>query len=263
LSAKKLFSSEQSIVDQISTAQQAVRNAPADGAARTYLFQLHAITGNWEKAVTQLQAAAQFDAKAIPMAQLYREAIRCELMRAEVFAGTRTPGVLGNPEPWIGYLAEALALVAREKYSQAASLRNNALDLADACAGRIGDTSFEWLADADSRLGPVCEAFLNGQYYWIPFSHVASLKFEAPVDLRDLVWTPGTLTLRNGGQHPVLVPTRYPSSERESDEFALSKKTSWLERSDETWLGLGQRMFAADTGEFAQLDTREITFDVQ
>jgi type VI secretion system protein ImpE len=238
-----------------------VRNAPTDGAMRTYLFQLYAVTGAWEKAVAQLQAAAQFDAKAIPMAQLYREAIRCEMLRAEVFEGKKRPGVLGNPEPWVSYLCEALALVAQEKYAEAAELRDNAFDLAPASAGRIGETDFAWCADADSRLGPVCEAFVNGQYYWIPFNHIATLQLEVPSDLRDLVWTPAIIILRNGGQHPALIPTRYPNSQNEADEYALAKKTSWVEQPGDTWIGLGQRMFATDVGEFPQLDTREIAFD--
>ncbi|MGL4231654.1 MAG: type VI secretion system accessory protein TagJ [Casimicrobium sp.] len=263
MSIKKLYSFDQSIAQQLAEAQQSVRNAPTDGPLRTFLFQLYAVSGAWEKAVAQLQAAAQFDATAIPMAQLYREAIRCEMIRADVFAGKKTPGVLGSPEPWVGYLSEALSFVAQEKFAEATTLRDKAFDLAPASSGRIGDTTFEWLADADSRLGPVCEAFVNGQYYWIPFSHIASVQLEAPADLRDLVWTPGVITLRNGGQHPALIPTRYPSSEKEADDFALSKKTSWIEHANDTWIGLGQRMFATDSGEFAQLDTREITFDSQ
>jgi type VI secretion system protein ImpE len=261
LPSKKLYSFDQSIAQQLAETQQSVRNAPTDGALRTFLFQLYAISGAWEKAVAQLQAAAQFDATAIPMAQLYREAIRCEMIRTDVFAGTKTPGVLSAPESWVGYLSEALSFIAQNKFAEAASLREKAFDLAPTSSGQVGETAFEWFADADSRLGPICEAFVNGQYYWLPFSHITSIKFETPVDLRDLVWTPAVITLRNGGQHPALIPTRYPTSENEADEFALSKKTSWVEHANDTWIGLGQRMFATDAGEFAQLDIRQITFD--
>ncbi len=263
LSTRKIYNFSQPIAQQIADAQQSVRNAPTNGALRTFLFQLYVVSGAWEKAVAQLQAAAQFDATAIPMAQLYREAIRCEMIRTDVFAGTKTPAVLGTPEPWVSYLSEALSFVAQEKFREAASLRDKALDLAPTSSGHIGEISFEWLADADSRLGPICEAFVNGQYYWLPFSHIASIQLEAPIDLRDLVWTPAVITLRNGGQHPALIPTRYPNSENEADEFALSKKTSWIERTNDTWIGLGQRMFTADIGEFAQLETRQIMFDLQ
>ena len=40
------------------------------------------------------------------------------------------------------------------------------------------------------RLGPVCEAILNGKYYWIPFERLSRVDIEAPSDLRDLIWAP-------------------------------------------------------------------------
>ena len=32
---------------------------------------------------------------------------------------------------------------------------------------------FEWIADADSRLGPLLEVILEGKYYWAPFCRIA------------------------------------------------------------------------------------------
>ena len=66
----------------------------------------------WDRALSQLQVAAQLSPLAIPMAQTYREAIRCELYRAEVFAGRRQPSLLGTPPGLDGPLLEALKLLA-------------------------------------------------------------------------------------------------------------------------------------------------------
>ena len=55
------------------------------------------VFGEWERAVTQLDAAAQLDPIALPMAQAYRAAIRCEMLRARVFAGARTPTIFARP----------------------------------------------------------------------------------------------------------------------------------------------------------------------
>jgi type VI secretion system protein ImpE len=254
------FRFDTSLKESLSAAQVAVRASPTEAAQRTYLFQLQCVLGNWEKALAQLQSAAQFDPSAIPMAQLYREAIRCEVFREDAFAGKRKPNLLGNPPQWLGYLCEALTLAASEKYDEAATLRETALELAPTSAGHMDDTAFDWIADADSRIGPVCEVFMNGQYYWIGFDQIASIAFDAPSDLRDLVWCPATLELRNGGKHPALIPTRYVGSSAVSDECALSRKTAWFEKASDTWIGIGQRMFATDAGEFAQLDVRKITF---
>ena len=45
-------------------------------------------------------------------------------------------------------------------------------------------------ADADTRLGPVIEAVINGRYYWVPFGRTVEVEIAAPADLRDRVWIP-------------------------------------------------------------------------
>ena len=64
-----------------------MRQAPRDARLRTFLFQLFCLFGEWDRAVIQLTAAAELDPLALPMAQTYRAAIRCEMLRAKVFAG--------------------------------------------------------------------------------------------------------------------------------------------------------------------------------
>ena len=48
------------------------------------------VLGKWERALNQLTVAAELDALAIPMKQVYSDAIRCEGLRANVFAGKKT-----------------------------------------------------------------------------------------------------------------------------------------------------------------------------
>ena len=75
-----------------------VRSKPADAKLRVFMAQLMCVTGQWERALNQLTVAAELDALAIPMKQMYGEAIRCEGLRADVFAGKRTPMVFGQPD---------------------------------------------------------------------------------------------------------------------------------------------------------------------
>ena len=81
--------------------QDAVRKDPAKAELRVFLFQLLCVKGEWERALTQLNVAADLDAGALAMAQMYRETIHCEALRAEVFAGKTTPVVFGEPEAWL------------------------------------------------------------------------------------------------------------------------------------------------------------------
>jgi type VI secretion system protein ImpE len=62
--------------------QEQVRSRPQDAKLRVFLFQLLCVLGQWERALTQLDTAAGLDASALAMREMYREAIRCELLRA-------------------------------------------------------------------------------------------------------------------------------------------------------------------------------------
>lgn len=241
---------------------QAVRATPADAKLRVFLFQLLCVQGQWARALTQLDVCAELDAAALPMRETYREAVRCEAVRAEVFAGRKSPLLFGEPEGWIALLIESLLRGAAGDAAAAARLRDEAFDGAPASAGSADGQRFEWIADADMRLGPVLEAVVNGRYYWVPFSRLARVRFEPPADLRDAVWLPATLGFVNGGETIALVPTRYPGSESCGDgAAALARRTIWREASPGVHVGLGQRVLATDAGDFALLDLRSLEFD--
>ncbi len=241
--------------------QDEVRARPQDPKLRVFLFQLLCVLGQWERALNQLNVAAQLDPAALAMAQMYREAIRCEVLRAKVFEGATAPMVFGQPEEWLALLVESVLLAGRGQANEAAALRARAFDQAAATSGTVDDRPFEWIADADSRLGPVLEAIINGHYYWVPFVRLARLAIEAPQDLRDVVWMPAQLHFTNGGESVALVPTRYPGSERSADaQILLARQTVWSEAGPNTYHGLGQRLLATDSGETALMDVRTIAF---
>jgi type VI secretion system protein ImpE len=116
-----------------------------------------------------------------------------------------------------------------------------------------------WIADADMRLGPVCEAVINGRYYWLPFQRLARIEIEAPTDLRDVVWLPAHFQFTNGGESVGVIPTRYAGSESAEDpQLRLARKTVWHEESPDMFTGLGQRILATDAGEHPLMDVRSI-----
>lgn len=248
---------ERSLQPVLAKLQDQVRREPANPKHRIFLFQLLAIMGQWERALTQLAVLGEMDASTLPMVQTYREALRCEALRAEVFAGRRSPLIFGDPDPWIALLLEALRLTAEGHHPQARSIREQAFEAAPTLPGTVDQQPFAWIADADSRLGPVLEAIINGRYFWVPFQRIRALKLEAPADLRDLVWMPAYFTWSNGGETVGLIPARYPNSQNSSDPLLqLGHKTEWIEQPEELYIGVGQRMLASDRGEYPLLDIR-------
>src|SRR5262245_54597494 len=247
------------VAEALAELQDRVRKSPENPEYRVFLFQLLCVLGEWERARTQLKVLGELAAGSLPLVHVYGAAITCELLRQEVFVGARTPLLLGEPLPWVAPLIQALSEAAQARAAEAAALRADAIDTASAVPGEIDGHDFDWIADADSRLGPVCEAILDGRYYWVPFERIRSIRLEAPSDLRDVVWMPAHLRLTNGGEPAALIPARYPGSESDADGLIrLGRKTEWDEVAPETFHGRGQRMFATNEGEYALLSVRRL-----
>lgn len=252
---------EGNLSEALAHLQSQIRKAPADAKLRTFLFQLLSVLGQWERALTQLNVVGDLDASALPMVQTYREALRCEAFRKDVFSGLRTPLIFGEPQQWIALLQQALKFTSQQQYQEAENLRNLAFESTPTLSGTINGEAFEWIADADMRMGSMLEAIVNGQYYWIPFQQIQSVQIEAPVDLRDFVWMPAHFTWTNGGEAVGLIPTRYPDSENHPDNaIKLARKTEWQELAPELFIGFGQRLFSTDTSDYSLMDVREIEF---
>ncbi len=246
----------------LSTLQAEIRSNPSKSDLRVFLFQLLSVLGQWERAITQLNVAAELDPDSRMLAQMYRTALNCEALRADVFAGKRSPLIFGEPSEWVVRLTQALQLLAKGEHAAAAELRDEAFGAAETVSGRINDQAFEWIADADPRLGPVLEAIIDGKYYWVPFECISELVIEPPQNLRDVVWAPAHFMWTNQGQTVGLIPTRYPGSEQEQDgSFRMARKTDWVDRGSDYFVGIGQRMLATDRGEIPLLEARSISLD--
>ena len=69
-----------------------------------------------------------------------------------------------SPQTWVAWLVEALQADARGDAARRANCAPSALERARPRPARSTAKPFEWIADADSRLGPVLEAMVNGRY---------------------------------------------------------------------------------------------------
>jgi type VI secretion system protein ImpE len=241
--------------------QKAVRDDPANAKSRIFLFQLFSVQGDWNRADTQLKVLADMDSDSMMLSRIFEPILVCEAIRAEVFAGKRTPIIFGEPPEWIGSLVQATEMFGKGEFRAGIELRDKAFEAAPVTAGKINNEAFEWIADADERLGPVLEVILEGRYNWIPFSRIRQVFIEPVTDLRDLVWAPAQFVWENGGQASGHVPVRYIGTERSEDgHLKLARKTNWLDKSG-VQIGLGQRILATDVGEYPLLEVRTLEFN--
>ncbi len=245
--------------ESLSNVQDAVRADPADARARVFLFQMLCVLGQWQRALTQLEVLGGVSSDHLLLSRIFQPVIQCEMLRAQVFAGAHTPMLFGEPLPWMGSLVQANSLAAQGKFEPAQELRDKAFEEAPTTPGSVNGQAFEWIADADVRLGPMLEAMIEGQYYWVPFCRIKRIYIEPPTDLRDLVWAPAQFVWANGGEAVGHIPTRYPGTEKSNDgQLRLARRTEWSEQAGGYTLGLGQRVLATNDAEYPLLECRTL-----
>ena len=245
---------------RLKEAKLEIKKNPSDVKQRVLYFQLLSISGKWKESLSQLEIISELgDDKMARTAMVYKPLPECEINRESVFHGKKDPLILGKPEKWHGMLVKANQLSIKSEHKAAAILRRKAYEESPAYAGTINGEEFKWIADMDSRLGPVLEIIINGKYYWSSFANIKSIKISAPVDMRDLVWCPASFIWANGGKAVGFIPSRYvDSSNTDNDDLKFARKTIWKEEYKDFYCGLGQRMFTTDKNEYSLLDVRDV-----
>ncbi|MFT3784264.1 MAG: type VI secretion system accessory protein TagJ [Nibricoccus sp.] len=241
--------------------QEEIRQQPGNASLRIDLFQLLAVSGQWDRAIAQVQTAVSLDRRFAPLAVLLRSLVELEQVRAAVFSGRREPQVFGPTPAWMKTLLANRWTATATSFKAVAKAYDEALKEAPARSGKVDGRSFGWLADADARFGPSIELYLQGNYYWVPLECVDRLQFDTPRDLQDLVWLRVKVTWTNGGTVLGHVPARYPGTERSSNpQLALARSAEWEEIGSSALIGTGVRVFSTDDGDFLVTKIREINF---
>jgi type VI secretion system protein ImpE len=234
-----------------------LKRSPQDARARQFFWQLLAIVGDLEKADAQLKALGGVQASAMMLGSVYMQAINAERLRSRTFAGEIAPKSLVGIEPWVQGLLDALA--ATIKGAPGAGARHDAaLAEAPASAGSIEGEAFEWIADADSRFGPMLEVIIGADYGFIPFVAMNRIRAAEVADLRDTVWRPAEISLKSGQSSMVFIPARYPGTTESGDSaLILGRRTDWTEI-DGIEIGIGQRLLATDASDVGVLEPFDI-----
>ncbi|MGU7780938.1 type VI secretion system accessory protein TagJ [Burkholderia sp. PU8-34] len=246
--------------EQIARIASCIRAQPASASHRWALFQLMCVTGEWTRAIQQLQVWAKLSTDQTRIAQVYRDLIRAERWRMSVVQGLKRPGFVLEPMPWVDDLLDALGCAADGRTDEADGKREAAFDAAPTVAVRFPDGKAAWIVDSDSRFGPVCEVFTAGHYRWVSFSDMAAWRVSTPTTLVDLVWSPCVLTLTDGSVVHGFMPARYPGSETGDDPVRLGRETVWLECGRTGVIALGQKTWATEQRDFSLFELADAEF---
>jgi len=230
MQARQLFQSGR-LDEAIEALGAEVRDNPTDAQRRAFLFELLCFAGEFDRAEKQLSVLGRGNKNAEMGALLYHAALHGERLRAEMFEKQNFP------------ISEARAV-----------------------SGTINGQAFSSITDADPRIGARLELFAAGQYMWLPFQHLQSLKMEAPTKLRDMLWAPAIV--RPAESFPglqlgeALVPVIAPLTWKQSDPAVrLGRVTEWRELEDGEQAPVGQKMLLVDDEEFPILEVRELVIE--
>lgn len=246
----------QAAIDHVT---QGIKANPVDGTIRTLLFELLCFTGDYDRAVKQLEVIGHRDAKAEIGVLTYRNLIAGEKARRLVFGQGVQPHFFQDPPPYIDLQLRALLERQQGLADAAAKTLDEAMAQWPTLIGRMNGRTFGEFRDADDTLGPVLEVLVRDQYAWLPCEQITHVEFQAPKRLRDTLWIEARIESRDHTLSGVFVPALYVRSSEQSDErLQLGRMTDWLALGNDRFQGVGQRTFWVDSSEESVLGLREI-----
>src|SRR5918994_120011 len=261
MDAKHFFDSGQ-LQAAISQLTADVKASPRDLRNRIFLFELLCFTGDWQRAERQLDAVAQVsgDATVELGIEVYRGILRAEASRRQLFQGeSRQPKFLSEPPPYTALHLKALTEIIEQHFDQAETSLKESSALRKNLPGQIDDTHFDDFKDGDDLIAPFLEVIVRADYLWLALEDIVRLEIPPPRTLRDLLWIPGKVELREQQTIDVFIPVQYyGSSDHAEDPVKLGRMTVWENVGEETNLGKGQRTFLVDGDERSLLEIRKV-----
>ncbi|WP_158743545.1 type VI secretion system accessory protein TagJ [Acidisphaera sp. L21] len=217
------------LTDAVAAANAAVRKAPSDLGARLLLAELLVFSGNLERADVILDACGDLDPSVAVVIAEFRQLVRGEVARRQVFRDGRVPEFVGDPT--VAQRAALAAILALKSGNLAEAGQHAALLEAERLHPTgIGPTGpFDDLRDGDDLLAGSFEVITTtGKYFWIPSERVTLLEFHPPKRPRDLYWRRATMEVSAGPDGEVYLPAIYAAgTDPINDEFRLGRATDW------------------------------------
>lgn len=249
------------LTEAVAAASEEVKRHPTDLDRRGLLGELLCFVGELERADLQLDAMGHQDPQLAVGVSLFRQLIRAAQARAQFYAEGRLPEFLDRPCPRLQCHLQASIRLREGDVGEAARLLEEAEQQRMPLAGHCDGEAFEDLRDLDDLTASLFEVLTStGKYYWIPMERVERIEFRPPERPRDLLWRRALMTVRDGPDGEVFLPTLYAGSHAESDDrLRLGRATDWRGGRDGPTRGVGQRMFLVGEEARGILELQEIT----
>ncbi|MFO0915401.1 MAG: type VI secretion system accessory protein TagJ [Pirellulales bacterium] len=248
--------------EAIEACQQRLRQQPDDATHRTFLFELLAFAGLWDRAQRQLQFLEQHQPGSEWAAQVYQNLLVAEQLREQwARTGQTLPGFLLDPPDYLHRQCDAVRAFGQGDGQRAAELLAEVTERRPIVQGRFGGEPFQEVRDCDDLLAPVLELMILRDYVWLPWEQIRELEVSRPERPRDLIWAPVRVELIDGSQRRGYTPTRYPLSYTSDDiQVKLGRMTDWNEQPGGIVTGLGLKTILLGDRDATVLELERVEF---
>lgn len=243
-----------------------VKANPADAKPRIFLAELLCLAGNLERADLQLDTASKVDTTIAVWVAAFRNLLRAEMSRREVFEQGRAPEFVGQPGPMLTAHLKALVALREGSGTEAAELLAQAEAERKAVTGSCNGTPFDDFRDLNDITANFLEVLTGaGSYFWIPLDQIGSMEFLAPQRTRDLIWRRVRLNVVDGPEGEVFIPALYAGSfdAAHANDIRVGRATDWVELDGGVVRGLGQRSFLAGEDDVAIMALETVEFGAE
>ena len=274
MNALQLFNASK-LSESIDAALSAVKDQPGEFDVRWELAELLCMAGDLTRADRQLDVLETLDAEAGELLQTmceggmqmaariselsedtrdrlrrlqgvraFRQLIRADRSRQELFAAGRPPEFLSQPGELIETLLKVTVELRNGGVAAAADLLLGIETSRSPLPGSCDGEPFTDIRDVDA-VTQCCFELLttNGSYCWLPYNTIKSIEFRSCETPRDVLWRSGRFELNNGDTGEGYFPMIYPGSDVATDEqLRVGKCADWIELDKGFCRGVGGRV---------------------
>ena len=249
--------------EAVAAAQAVLRKAPTDLNARVLLGELLAFTGNLERADVVLDAASAIDPTTAMVVAEFRQLIRADMARRQLFRDGRVPEFLADPTETQRLQLAALVALRAGDLAEASRQAEAAEADAPARAGQAGRYGIRRSARRGRSAGrQLRSAHDDRQVFLIPTERVQTLEFHPPKRPRDLLWRRASMTVADGPDGEVYLPAIYAADDATTDALRLGRETDWRETEGGPVRGVGQRLLIVGEDAVPMMELGSFRFDI-
>lgn len=257
--------------EAVAAANAAVRKVPTDIGARILLGELLVFAGNLERADRILDASAEIDPAAALVVAEFRQLLRGETARRQLFSEGRLPEFLSEPSPAQRLALAAVVALRDGNATEAGRLAEQAEVVRIHPAGNARGEAFDDMRDGDDLLASCFEVITTtGKYFWIRPERLSLLEFHPAKRPRDLYWRRATMQVAGGPDGEVYLPAIYPlatcktetaQTAKLSDALRLGRATDWQQTGEDGPVrGVGAVTILVGDEAMTWLEMKTITF---